>query len=148
MKLRRSKNTHFEKGLVEIDDEKLDMSLFLDKLYEGFLVDEPFNSSVSGILMNGLFYGTINSFKNGKYFIASSKSYMNEADSLGNFSETLLYNETKIDNVKFKRSVDGPKISYSLNQNKVNVIYQETKFDSESLKFLNKNMTIFCLAKN
>ena len=45
------------------------------QLYEGRLADEPHTSSVFGTIIDGVFVGTINSPKHGKFYVESSKRY-------------------------------------------------------------------------
>jgi hypothetical protein len=47
----------------------------LATFYDGSLEDEPNDSTVNGIIIDGIFYGTINSKKHGKFHIESAKRY-------------------------------------------------------------------------
>lgn len=56
------------------------INIFFDNYYEGNLKNEPFNSTVRGVFINNLFYGTIWS-KEGNFHIESSKSFLKLNDS-------------------------------------------------------------------
>jgi hypothetical protein len=47
----------------------------LATFYDGYLEDEPNESTANGIIIDGIFYGTINSKKYGKFHIESAKRY-------------------------------------------------------------------------
>ena len=92
IKLKKIKKSQFDEEFIQIDEKNLKTADYLDKLYEGFIVDEPFNSSVSGTFINGLFYGTIKSLKHGTYFVESSKPYADSNSKPG----VILYNEINV----------------------------------------------------
>ena len=71
---------------INLNDLKLN-----ENLYEGILLDEPFDSNVNGLILNGLFYGTIKSKKLGQFFIQSlSKSINNGRSNL------IIYHENDV----------------------------------------------------
>lgn len=90
--MKKIKKSQFDEEFIQIDEKNLTTADYLDKLYEGFIVDEPFNSSVSGTFINGLFYGTIKSLKHGTYFVESSKPYADSNSKPG----VILYNEINV----------------------------------------------------
>lgn len=93
---------------VQINDQKLKTSEFVDQLYEGVLDDEPMNSTVRGTFINGLFYGTIQSARRGIYFVESSKPYLNNSFNVSN--EAIVYNESNIKyNSTTNYDLDGQK---------------------------------------
>lgn len=72
----------FENDFVEVNNEKVSIADF--KMYEGFLLDEPETSHISGSIINGAFVGRITSEKDGTYFIEPAKRYdgIHEASSI------------------------------------------------------------------
>lgn len=104
-----SKHT-YKNELVEIDsDTQVDVNNLVN-FYEGVLTDEPDDSYVSGSVIDGVFYGTIYSKKDGKYYIESSRRYNHTLDS-----HSIIYNENHID----------------LNHTKVNMIKRSVKRESD-----------------
>ena len=87
----------------------------LDKYaYEGYLIDEPTESSASGIVLdNGLFYGTIVSPRHGgKFVIESSRRYHHHPAVESNASlhatpDLIIYNEKDV-SVMSKRAFAAP----------------------------------------
>ncbi len=59
--------------------------------YEGYLLDEPYDSYASGSIIDGAFYGTIKSKKLGKFFIEPSRRYNSTLDA-----HSIIYNENDI----------------------------------------------------
>ena len=59
--------------------------------YEGHLLDEADNSLVKGMIINGSFFGTIESKKFGKYFLEPSKRY-----GLTPLPDAIIYNENDL----------------------------------------------------
>lgn len=80
LKLRPSKLTLFEVDTLELNNDTKSIDLN-QHMYEGHLLDEPFDSEVSGIVLEGLFYGTITSKKQGRYFIESLRRYQENSTS-------------------------------------------------------------------
>ena len=85
----------FKHEYIEIGDKKHPTKNYL--FYEGYLVDEPTSSYASGSIIDGAFYGSINT-KNGKYHIESSKRYN------GTFgSHSIIYHEDDAINTNLKK---------------------------------------------
>ena len=59
--------------------------------YEGHLLDEANNSLVRGMIIDGSFFGTIESKKFGKYFLEPSKRY-----GLTPLPDAIIYNENDL----------------------------------------------------
>ena len=72
----------------------------MSNFFSGVLVDEPNTSSVSGIVLDGVFYGTITSKLHGKYFIESAKRYNHSSLDC----HSIIYNEKDINLDKLKPS--------------------------------------------
>ncbi|CAF0878218.1 unnamed protein product [Brachionus calyciflorus] len=90
----------FQNDHVEIGSDRLDISDF--QMYEGFLVDEPTTSHVSGTIIDGSFIGTIKSKKDGTYHIEPAKRYEETSNS-----NSIIYHETDvISNPRQKRSTN------------------------------------------
>ena len=108
-----SKQTTFANNQIEINsvNNQQDISEYLN-FYDGFLLDEPNDSSASGSIIDGVFYGTINSKTHGKYFIESSKRYNHTLDA-----HSIMYHENDI----------------NLNKTRVNLVKREAKNDDENL---------------
>ncbi len=113
LKLHESAQNSFNtKHLVESPSGKHSVQNLIN-FYEGTLLDEPFTSHVSGTIINGCFYGTIESDTEGKYFIESSRKYNHTLQD----AHSIIYHEDDIDlstieklkkqNNKHKRSVDS-----------------------------------------
>lgn len=108
LKLHEStKNSYSTSPSIELGTNKHSATNLVD-LYEGILLDEPDTSQVSGTLIDGTFYGTIDSDINGKYFIEPAKKYNHTLQA----AHSIIYHETDIDLEKIneikkhKRSVD------------------------------------------
>lgn len=78
-------------------------------MYEGFLVDEPVDSKVNGMIIDGSFVGSIRSKRSGEYFVEPGVRF---DKSLG-LSQSVVYHESDIDTdfehllaPKKKRDVD------------------------------------------
>ena len=59
---------------MEVKGEKWDVN-DLANFYEGVLLDEPESSRVTGSISEGVFHGTIDSKKHGRFFIESAKRF-------------------------------------------------------------------------
>jgi hypothetical protein len=99
MKLEPVARSPFKLEFVEVnDDEKIPLSDFMDKFYEGQLLDDP-KSRVKGSIIDGVFYGTIETSANGRYYVESTRTYnkalrsqsiiYHEADVLDNFEANI-----------------------------------------------------------
>ena len=80
----------FENKRVELGGDRLQVNNVFS-LYEGVLVDEPATSRVSGTIIDGVFYGTIESDADGKYFIESARRYNQTLDA-----HSIMYHEDDI----------------------------------------------------
>ena len=89
LKLKPTQQSHFKEDFVEVDLNKTNIKPELI-VYEGYLLDEPDSSSITGYIINGLFIGTINTAK-GKYFVEPSLRY----NSTANFN-SIVYHETDL----------------------------------------------------
>jgi hypothetical protein len=95
LKLLPSKKSFFANENIEIPPKANESTKFTlaDKmpLYEGILVNESNDSHVSGIIIDGVFYGTIKSRHFGRFHIESSKRYNH---TLG--VESIIYHESDV----------------------------------------------------
>ncbi len=96
-------NEHIE---LNSENTKLDLKKLVN-FYEGYLAEEPETSYASGSIIDGVFYGTINSKKDGKFFIEPSRRYNSTLDA-----HSIIYNENHINLNKtklgmFKRAIDS-----------------------------------------
>lgn len=74
------------------------------KTYDGYLVDDPENSYVDGIVIDNEFYGSITTPSMGNLYIESAKRYSKYINS-----NAIMYAEEdiKLDSLRSKRSTDG-----------------------------------------
>lgn len=86
IKLSPSKSL-YDKNAIELDNQQVPANQFT--FYNGQLIDEP-NSRVTGSVIDGVFYGTIET-ENGIYQIESSKRYDGEFAS-----HSIIYHENDI----------------------------------------------------
>lgn len=108
LRLKKLTRSQFESGYFIVDDKKVDSQEILNQIYEGILEDEPNESHVSGVLIDGHFYGKISSLRRGIYFIESVRPYHIES------SDSILYNVSDIDSEKLNlQAID--KLPYNLN---------------------------------
>lgn len=99
LKLQQAAKNYFGNGAesasdnikIELENQKVDINKLVN-FYEGVLIDEPNNSQVSGTIIDGIFYGTIQSDKYGKFFVESSKRYNSSMNA-----HSIIYHENDID---------------------------------------------------
>lgn len=104
-KLHPSIKNSFDNHKIELPTKKQHVNKLVD-FYEGILLDEPFNSHVSGTIIDGIFYGTIESDRHGKYYVESARRYNHTLDA-----HSIIYHENDINldatHGKTKRSVNN-----------------------------------------
>ena len=76
LKLKPSTKSNFNNKHIEvISTSKKLVKTPENSNYEGYLIEEPDSSIVTGSIINGLFIGTIESKKSGKYQIESAQQF-------------------------------------------------------------------------
>lgn len=121
---------------INLDDLNLNANL-----YAGILLDEPLDSLVSGLILDGLFYGTIKSKKKGNYFIQSSSKLTNTDSNL------IIYHENDVNLNVFNHQNDTSSLGCgSANaqidkwlKNEQNRMFKERGFDPFSYIDINEN---------
>ena len=103
LKLHPTTEHNFANEFVEVTGEKLDVNDLVN-FYEGVLLDEPDTSRVTGSLNDGIFHGTVDSKKHGRFYIESAKRFNRTSNA-----HSIIYHENDIivDKTRLKkRSVD------------------------------------------
>jgi hypothetical protein len=79
------------------------------------LLDEPFDSNVNGLILNGLFYGTIKSKKLGQFFIQSSARAISNGKS-----NLIIYHENDVNLNGVNHDNDASSLHCGSSDSKVN----------------------------
>jgi len=90
MRLEPAVETHFKHEFVEIGDKKVPLSDFEQQFYQGYLLDDP-ESRITGSIIDGVFYGTIETGDGSKFFIESARKF-NESHN----AHSIIYNEKHV----------------------------------------------------
>lgn len=118
--------------MVEINSNLNEQDIYkYINFYNGHLIDETESSYVSGSIIDGAFYGIINSKKYGKYFIEPSKKYNLTlgAHSIIYHEKDVNLNRTKLK--QFKRSIEFQKaLLNSRNELENNLKEDEERVDT------------------
>ncbi len=96
---------------INLNDLKLNHNF-----YEGVLLDEPFDSNVNGLILDGLFYGTIKSKKLGQFFIQSSS----KAAATNGTSNLIIYHENDVNLNALNHDNDTSSLHCGSSNSKIN----------------------------
>ena len=100
-----------ENLIVEVNDEKIQPGNFL--MYEGVLVDEPFDSKISGTIIDGSFVGSIWSKRSGEYFVEPGVRFDQSLTS-----KSIFYHESDVE-VESEQALLKKKKSSELENNRL-----------------------------
>lgn len=127
--MRPVKSKYFQKDSVEIGSKEEPITSF--QLYEGFLADEPEKSHVTGTIINGIFTGTINSQKDGIFYIEPGRKYFE------NVYDSIVFHETDIESKpRNKRSTSDSNLGCGMSKDKVEeaLLKEQRKFGKQVRK--------------
>lgn len=127
MTLKREAADSYHKQIIEIGDTNITSLNEYLNFYEGYLSDEPDTSIVKGMVLDGSFYGTIQTQKDGKFFLEPAKKY-NQSH------EGIIYHENDINlnHSYFQQIFSSGILGESFTSKPAILNYQSTDCDSDN----------------